>query len=206
MDLLYSGNLDAFAIVSSDNATSPGSPPACASPARPSTAWASARPCWRPLQAACDKFIFPRCWGGTTTTTVLRTTTRTPRATLPDLQAILHAAVLSTAQDDGWARSGAVGSTSGRPTRRSTRRHYGFPRLERSPALRTTSTSTTLTAASPASASAPSARPASARLDEGSGLGGRAGRPDREGHEGHEGREEDRGAGLTPSRQARVGQ
>ncbi|MEZ5095729.1 MAG: NYN domain-containing protein [Nocardioides sp.] len=42
MDLLYAGNLDGFVIVSSDSA-SPGWPPGCASRARSSSAWVSAR-------------------------------------------------------------------------------------------------------------------------------------------------------------------
>lgn len=56
MDLLYSGNVDAFALVSSDSDFI-GWPPGCGSPASGSTAWACARP-RASLVAACDRCIY----------------------------------------------------------------------------------------------------------------------------------------------------
>ena len=185
-------------------ATSPGSPPACASPGRPSHGLGQ-RKTLRPSRRRATSSSSSRCWARTTTTTVLRTTTRTPRATRsPTCRRSCTPPCSAPPRTTAGPRSGRSAPTSGRPTSFDPR-HYGFPRLSAPPALRTTSTSTTPTAASPASASAPSARPKRAASTEGSGLGGRAGRPDREGHEGHEGREEDRGAGLTPSRRAGSG-
>lgn len=134
MDLLYSGNLDAFAIVSSDSDFT-----RLATRLRESgkTVYGlGRRRTPASLQAACDKFIFLE---------VLRdesdkdTPARTdPEAepdaeseadSLPDLRTILEAAVRSTAQDDGWSALGSVGTYLGKTHAAFDPRHYGFPRL-----------------------------------------------------------------------------
>ena len=48
---------------------------------------------------------------------------------LPDLRTILEAAIRSTAQDDGWAPLGSVGTYLGKTHAAFDPRHYGFPRL-----------------------------------------------------------------------------
>lgn len=125
MDLLYSGNLDAFAIVSSDSDFT-----------RLATRLREAgktvyglgrRRTPASLQAACDKFIFLE---------VLQEGEDEPDEApdaevdaLPDLRTILEAAVRSTGQEDGWSPLGAVGSYLGKTHASFDPRHYGFPRL-----------------------------------------------------------------------------
>ncbi|MGY2701267.1 MULTISPECIES: NYN domain-containing protein [unclassified Nocardioides] len=126
MDLLYSGNLDAFAIVSSDSDFT-----RLATRLRESgkTVYGlGRRRTPASLQAACDKFIFLE---------VLRDEQDTPddsdaeaeEDSLPDLRTILEAAVRSTGQEDGWAPLGAVGTYLGKTHAAFDPRHYGFPRL-----------------------------------------------------------------------------
>lgn len=136
MDLLYSGNLDAFAIVSSDSDFT-----RLATRVRESgkTVYGlGRRRTPASLQAACDKFIFLE---------VLRDEADQAHAkdaatghdaesdadaeadSLPDLRTILEAAVRSTAQDDGWSALGSVGTYLGKTHAAFDPRHYGFPRL-----------------------------------------------------------------------------
>jgi uncharacterized protein (TIGR00288 family) len=129
MDLLYSGNLDAFAIVSSDSDFT-----RLATRLRESgkTVYGlGRRRTPASLQAACDKFIFLE---------VLRDEDdsdedeqgRDAEAegdSLPDLRTILEAAVRSTAQEDGWSPLGAVGTYLGKAHASFDPRHYGFSRL-----------------------------------------------------------------------------
>lgn len=126
MDLLYSGNLDAFAIVSSDSDFT-----RLATRLRESgkTVYGlGERKTPASLQAACDKFIFLE---------VLRDEGAVPDDSdseaegdsLPDLRTILEAAVRSTTQDDGWSPLSAVGSYLGKTHAAFDPRHYGFPRL-----------------------------------------------------------------------------
>ena len=127
MDLLYSGSLDAFALVSSDSDFT-----RLATRLRESgkTVYGlGQRKTPAALQAACDKFIFLE---------VLRDEEEQPadaedatagQDSLPDLGTILHAAVLSTAQDDGWSPLSAVGSYLGKTHASFDPRHYGYPRL-----------------------------------------------------------------------------
>src|SRR4051794_31017613 len=129
MDLLYSGNLDAFAIVSSDSDFT-----RLATRLRESgkTVYGlGRRRTPSSLQAACDKFIFLE---------VLRDDADSEAATadevvehqgdeLPDLRTILEAAVRSTAQDDNWAPLSAVGSYLGKTHASFDPRHYDYPRL-----------------------------------------------------------------------------
>jgi uncharacterized protein (TIGR00288 family) len=130
MDLLYSGSVDAFALVSSDSDFT-----RLATRLRESgkTVYGlGLRKTPASLQAACDKFIFLE---------VLREGGEEPDegdsgddeqadgGSLPDLRASLESAVRSTAQDDGWAPLGAVGTYLGKTHAAFDPRHYGFPRL-----------------------------------------------------------------------------
>jgi uncharacterized protein (TIGR00288 family) len=125
MDLLYSGNLDAFAIVSSDSDFT-----RLATRLRESgkTVYGlGLRKTPASLQAACDRFIFLE---------VLRDEEVEPGGdadtegdSLPDLRSILEGAVRNTAQDDGWSALGAVGTYLGKTHAAFDPRHYGFPRL-----------------------------------------------------------------------------
>ena len=165
MDLLYSGNLDAFAIVSSDSDFT-----RLATRLRESgkTVYGlGRRRTPASLQAACDKFIFLEVLrdeadepeGGrrrrmpTPRPTRCRTCARSwrPRCS-------------STAQDDGWAALGSVGNYLGKTHAAFDPRHYGFPRLS---ALAGSTglprSSTTPRAGSRGSGCGPSARPASGR-------------------------------------------
>ncbi len=133
MDLLYSGNLDAFAIVSSDSDFT-----RLATRLRESgkTVYGlGRRRTPASLQAACDKFIFLEVLreGGEERDSAHDASSE-PDAeseadSLPDLRMILEAAVRSTAQDDGWSALGSVGTFLGKTHAAFDPRHYGFPRL-----------------------------------------------------------------------------
>jgi hypothetical protein len=134
MDLLYSGNLDAFAIVSSDSDFT-----RLATRLRESgkvVYGLGRRRTPGSLQAACDKFIFLE---------VLRDGPGDPddeardghaedasddeEHPLPELRPMLEASVRSTSQEDGWSPLGSVGSYLGKTHAAFDPRNYGFPRL-----------------------------------------------------------------------------
>src|SRR4051812_23607938 len=128
MDLLYSGSVDAFALVSSDSDFT-----RLATRLRESgkTVYGlGQRKTPASLQAACDKFIFLE---------VLRDQDDAEEGagpdaeaegdSLPDLRTILEAAVRSTSQEDGWSPLGAVGTYLGKAHASFDPRHYGFSRL-----------------------------------------------------------------------------
>ena len=118
MDLLYSGNLDAFAIVSSDSDFT-----RLATRLRESGATVyglGQRKTPEPFRAACDRFIFLE---------VLRGDTRDPDLDLPELRRLMTTAVDSTSQDDGWASMGAVGNYLNNTDASFDARNYGFPKL-----------------------------------------------------------------------------
>jgi len=129
MDLLYSANLEAFALVSSDSDFT-----RLATRLRESgkTVYGlGQRKTPASLQAACDKFIFLE---------VLRDQddaddevpgqdAESEGDSLPDLRTILEAAVRSTSQEDGWSPLGAVGTYLGKAHASFDPRHYGFSRL-----------------------------------------------------------------------------
>ncbi|GAA1779403.1 NYN domain-containing protein [Nocardioides hankookensis] len=122
MDLLYSGNLDAFAIVSSDSDFT-----RLATRLRESgkTVYGlGRRRTPAALQSAVDKFIFLE---------VLQEEGAEPDDepvdALPDLRPILEGAIRSTAQDDGWSLLGMVGTYLGKAHASFDPRHYGFSRL-----------------------------------------------------------------------------
>ena len=140
MDLLYSGNLDAFAIVSSDSDFT-----RLATRLRESgkTVYGlGRRRTPASLQAACDKFIFLEVLrdeagqahqkgaaAGTGSGADTAPDAEAEVDSLPDLRTILEAAVRSTAQDDGWSALGSVGTYLGKTHAAFDPRHYGFPRL-----------------------------------------------------------------------------
>jgi len=134
MDLLYSGNLDAFAIVSSDSDFT-----RLATRLRESgkTVYGlGRRRTPASLQAACDKFIFLEVLrdesgkdAPTATDQHAESDAESEADSLPDLRTILEAAVRSTAQDDGWSALGSVGTYLGKTHAAFDPRHYGFPRL-----------------------------------------------------------------------------
>jgi len=128
MDLLYSGSLDAFAIVSSDSDFT-----RLATRLRESgkTVYGlGQRKTPASLQAACDKFIFLEVLreGGEESDDASGDADAEGDS-LPDLRTIMEAAVRSTAQDDGWSPLGAVGTHLGKTHAAFDPRHYGFPRL-----------------------------------------------------------------------------
>jgi hypothetical protein len=131
MDLLYSGNLDAFAIVSSDSDFT-----RLATRLRESgkTVYGlGRRRTPASLQAACDKFIFLEVLreadAADEAEEVEDTDAEPGEDSLPDLRSALEAAVRSTAQEDGWSPLSAVGSYLGKTHASFDPRHYGFPRL-----------------------------------------------------------------------------
>lgn len=128
MDLLYSANLEAFALVSSDSDFT-----RLATRLRESgkTVYGlGQRKTPASLQAACDKFIFLE---------VLRDEsapdedtpdpTAAGEAQLPDLRRIMEKAVRSKAQDDGWASLSTVGNYIGNADPSFDSRNYGYSRL-----------------------------------------------------------------------------
>jgi hypothetical protein len=122
MDLLYSGNVDAFAIVSSDSDFT-----RLATRLRESgkTVYGlGRRRTPAALQSAVDKFIFLE---------VLQEDGEPaddgPVDALPDLRPILEGAIRSTAQDDGWSLLGMIGTYLGKAHASFDPRHYGFSRL-----------------------------------------------------------------------------
>jgi uncharacterized protein (TIGR00288 family) len=124
MDLLYSGNLDAFAIVSSDSDFT-----RLATRLRESgkTVYGlGRRRTPASLQAACDKFIFLEVLQDESTPV---DEARDEGDSLPDLRQILEAAVKATAQDDGWSSLSGVSNYLGKAYAAFDPRHYGFSRL-----------------------------------------------------------------------------
>ncbi|MEP9362910.1 NYN domain-containing protein [Nocardioides sp. CN2-186] len=122
MDLLYSGNLDAFAIVSSDSDFTRLATRLRESGKRVYGLGRRRTP--GALQSAVDKFIFLE---------VLQDEGEPvddePVEALPDLKPILEGAIRSTAQDDGWSLLGMIGSYLGKAHPSFDPRHYGFSRL-----------------------------------------------------------------------------
>jgi uncharacterized protein (TIGR00288 family) len=124
MDLLYSANLDAFAIVSSDSDFT-----RLATRLRESgkTVYGlGRRRTPASLQAAVDKFIFLEVLQDEA---VPEGDSEEEGDSLPDLRPILEAAVKATAQDDGWSSLSGVSNYLGKAYAAFDPRHYGFSRL-----------------------------------------------------------------------------
>ena len=123
MDLLYSGNLDGFAIVSSDSDFT-----RLATRLRESgqtVIGLGRRRTPESLVAACDRFIYLEVLDS-------RESAGEPdeqAAPLPDLRRILVAAIDSTSHDDGWTTLSAVGSHISRNNPSFDARNYGWPKL-----------------------------------------------------------------------------
>ena len=126
MDLLYSGNLDGFAIVSSDSDFT-----RLATRLRESgkTVYGlGRRRTPASLVAACDRFIYLEVLGSgeAAVEPVEPDEAATP---LPDLRTILVGAINSTSHDDGWTSLAAVGSHISTNDPSFDARNYGFPKL-----------------------------------------------------------------------------
>jgi uncharacterized LabA/DUF88 family protein len=131
MDLLYSGNLEAFAIVSSDSDFT-----RLATRLRESgkTVYGLGRRRTPPsLVAACDKFIYLEVLGdhgdGGDDEVEGAEPAAEEQAPLPDLQKLLTSAIDATSDDDGWAHLGSVGSYLGSSQSSFDPRNYGFGKL-----------------------------------------------------------------------------
>ncbi len=125
MDLLYSGNLDAFAIVSSDSDFT-----RLATRLRESGATVyglGQRKTPESFREACDRFIYLEVLGGAAAAEPQATDE--PAPPLPDLRKLLTKAVDSTSQDDGWSTLSAVGSYLGKSHASFDPRNYGYPKL-----------------------------------------------------------------------------
>jgi uncharacterized LabA/DUF88 family protein len=141
MDLLYSDNVDGFAIVSSDSDFT-----RLATRLRESgkTVYGlGRRRTPASLVAACDRFIYLEVLGRTQTATAPTDEPDEPEQSdepddqaddeqapaLPDLGSMLVAAIDSTSHDDGWTSLSAVGSHISRSNPSFDPRNYGYPKL-----------------------------------------------------------------------------
>ncbi|MCY7396339.1 MAG: NYN domain-containing protein [Nocardioides sp.] len=129
MDLLYSGNVDAFAIVSSDSDFT-----RLATRLRESgmkVIGLGLRKTPQSLVSACDRFVYLELLDADPVDAapeVERETGEAP-ARLPDLQRLLVHAVTSASHDDGWASLSAVGSHISRSHPSFDPRNHGATKL-----------------------------------------------------------------------------
>ncbi len=127
MDLLYAGNLDAFALVSSDSDFT-----RLATRLRESGKQVyglGRRTTPAALIAACDRFVFLEVITAGDQPAVDDADDDEAVAPLPDLRTILTAAVQAAAQEDDWAHLGVVGSQLVKRHASFDPRNYGFPKL-----------------------------------------------------------------------------
>jgi NYN domain/OST-HTH/LOTUS domain len=125
MDLLYSGNLDGFAIVSSDSDFT-----RLATRLRESgkTVYGlGRRRTPASLVAACDRFIYLEVLGSEASASPAGEDEAA--APLPDLRKIMVGAINSTSHDDGWTSLSAVGSHINTNDPSFDSRNYGYPKL-----------------------------------------------------------------------------
>jgi uncharacterized protein (TIGR00288 family) len=131
MDLLYTGNLDGFAIVSSDSDFT--SLATRLREAGKAVYGLGQRKTPEPFRTACTRFIY------------LEVLTKDEpvdepadegevegegeTAALPDLRRLLTSAIDATSQDDGWAHLGGVGNYLSKTESSFDPRNYGFGRL-----------------------------------------------------------------------------
>ncbi len=126
MDLLYAGNLDAFALVSSDSDFT-----RLATRIRESgkTVYGlGRRRTPASLIAACDRFIFLEVLGQQGDKAEPDPSGEDAEP-LPDLREIVTAALQATAREDGWATLGALGQFLGTAHASFDSRNYGYSRL-----------------------------------------------------------------------------
>ncbi|MCW2766025.1 MAG: hypothetical protein JWO11_1984 [Nocardioides sp.] len=129
MDLLYSGNLEAFAIVSSDSDFT-----RLATRLRESgkTVYGlGTRRTPASLVAACDRFIYLEVLGDDDPADDPEPddSDGESAARLPDLRRLLSTAINRTSHEDGWANLGSVGSYLSTSNASFDPRNYGFAKL-----------------------------------------------------------------------------
>jgi NYN domain/OST-HTH/LOTUS domain len=130
MDLLYAGNLDAFALVSSDSDFTRLATRLRESGKQVYGIGRRATP--SALIAACDRFIFLEVLGNNGESDGADPSDDEPDADLtplPDLRTILVAAVDASAQEDGWAHLSGVSNHLVKRHASFDPRNYGFPKL-----------------------------------------------------------------------------
>ena len=124
MDLLYTGNLDGFAIVSSDSDFT--SLATRLREAGKAVYGLGQRKTPEPFRTACTRFIF------------LEVLVKDERAAepeeansepLPDLRKLLTSSINATSQDDGWVHLGSLGNYLSNTHSSFDARNYGFSRL-----------------------------------------------------------------------------
>jgi uncharacterized LabA/DUF88 family protein len=127
MDLLYTGRLDAFAIVSSDSDFT-----RLATRLRESgvTVYGlGRRKTPESFRAACDRFIYLEVLGNGAVDEDETGPDEEPAPPLPDLRRLLITAVEKTSADDGWASMSGVGNWLGKSHASFDPRNYGFAKL-----------------------------------------------------------------------------
>ncbi len=127
MDLLYTGNLDAFAIVSSDSDFT-----RLATRLRESgqTVYGlGRRKTPESFVAACDRFIFLEVLGEASIDGADDGGSEESTTPLPDLRRLMTKAIESKSGDDGWASLSAIGSYLGASHASFDPRNYGFAKL-----------------------------------------------------------------------------
>ena len=121
MDLLHGGKIDGVCLVSSDSDFT-----------RLATRMREAglavygfgeKKTPKPFVAACDKFIFTEILGGS------EKKTKPEKADESKLRDLLTSAISSTAQEDGWAHLGAVGSLVNKNDPSFDSRNFGYKKL-----------------------------------------------------------------------------
>jgi uncharacterized LabA/DUF88 family protein len=128
MDLLYAGNLEGFAIVSSDSDFT-----RLATRLRESgmTVYGlGRRNTPAPFVAACDRFIYLDLLARDPQAAAQRASQdEEPALVLPNLKRVLSTAISSTSKDDGWSNLGEVGSYLIKSHAAFDPRDYGHPKL-----------------------------------------------------------------------------
>ncbi len=125
MDLLYTGNLDGFAIVSSDSDFT--SLATRLREAGKAVYGLGQRKTPEAFRTACTRFIFLEVLGKDESVEAQDPDPET--APLPDLSRLLTSAINATSQDDGWAHLGQVGNYLSNTHSSFDPRNYGFGRL-----------------------------------------------------------------------------
>jgi hypothetical protein len=127
MDLLYAGNVEGFALVSSDSDFT-----RLATRLRESgmTVYGLGRRSTpEPFVAACDRFIYLDLLASEPQRLPPTETADEPSTPRPDLQRILSAAISSTSKDDGWSNLSEVGSYLSKSHAAFDPRDYGHSKL-----------------------------------------------------------------------------
>jgi uncharacterized LabA/DUF88 family protein len=127
MDLLYAGNVEGFALVSSDSDFT-----RLATRLRESgmTVYGLGRRSTpEPFVAACDRFIYLELLASEPQQLPPTETADEPSPPRPDLRRILTAAISSTSKDDGWSNLGEVGSYLSKSHAAFDPRDYGHAKL-----------------------------------------------------------------------------